>query len=96
MQLVTKQMEVYRHGINIQLTCTACLYNLTKQCNEGTNLSEKIPLPVLNIVVERILEVMALFPKNFQIQKNALLTLCNDTILQVCRLQVEIIEQIVE
>ena len=59
------------------MAATACLYNLTK--NE---LGERLHPQTLRQVVDVTLEAMQSFPNHQQLQKNALLTLCSDRILQ--------------
>ncbi|GLH07966.1 Protein zer-1 homolog [Gryllus bimaculatus] len=56
---------------------TACLYNLTKG-----DLAYKIHPKILKRVVELTLTAMETFPNHYQLQKNTLLTLCSDRILQ--------------
>lgn len=76
-------MRSYRNELSIQIASTACLYNLTK-CGWLENYkTDNISQILMSEVVELTLNAMELFPSCFQLQKNALLTLCNDSILQV-------------
>lgn len=76
-------MRLYRNNASIQLASTACLYNLTKWGLNDDNNPNIIPQKLLVEAVSLTLDAMESFPNNFQLQKNALLTLCNDRILQV-------------
>lgn len=70
---------VFRHSrvIGIQMAATACLYNLTKG-----KIGEQLHPKILRQVVEATLTAMEMFPNHQQLQKNTLLTLCSDRILQ--------------
>lgn len=59
------------------MAATACLYNLTRD-----ELSKHIHPQTLSRGVELTLVAMETFPDEFQLQKNSLLTLCSDRILQ--------------
>lgn len=59
------------------MAATACLYNLTRG-----DLSKNIHPKALSKGVNLTLFAMKTFPKEFQLQKNSLLTLCSDRILQ--------------
>ena len=76
-QLILIAMKRHSKMIGIQMASTACLYNLTKG-----KLSEKIHPKWLKGVVDLTLDAMENFPTNQQLQKNTLLTLCSDRILQ--------------
>ncbi len=75
--LIIIPMRRHSKIIGIQMAATACLYNLTKN-----KLGEKIHPKILKNVVEVTLQAMERFPNHQQLQKNALLTLCSDRILQ--------------
>jgi len=75
--LIVIPMRKHSKIIGIQMAATACLYNLTKN-----KLGEKIHPKKLKKVVDVTLNSMELFPSHQQLQKNALLTLCSDRILQ--------------
>lgn len=67
-----------RHrALPVQLAATACLYNLIRQ-----ELSAKIHPSCLSKVVDVTLDAMETHPRHQQLQKNTLLTLCSDKILQ--------------
>lgn len=70
-------MKSHPKQLGVQMAATACLYNLTKG-----EVSQKIHPACLRKVVELTLLSMENFPKHQQLQKNALLTLCSDRILQ--------------
>jgi len=72
-------MNCLSESFPVQMAATACLYNLTK-----SDLASKIHTSVLAKVVEATLDAMERFPNHNQLQKNTLLTLCSDRILQVC------------
>ncbi|KAL0277796.1 UNVERIFIED_CONTAM: hypothetical protein PYX00_004958 [Menopon gallinae] len=76
-KLVLKGMALHPTQFGVQMAATACLYNLTKG-----ELAEKIHPSVLKEVVELTLTAMENFPDHYQMQKNTLLTLCSDRILQ--------------
>lgn len=59
------------------MAATACLYNLTRG-----ELSKYLHPSLLSKGVSLTLYAMQNFPGEFQLQKNALLTLCSDRILQ--------------
>ncbi|PAA47060.1 hypothetical protein BOX15_Mlig000133g4, partial [Macrostomum lignano] len=69
-------LRKYSHRMQLQLAGTAVLYNLTRY-----QLSFKLCPAVRNTVVDLVLNAMGNFPKQQQLQKNALLTLCNDCFL---------------
>lgn len=76
-------MNCLSESFPVQMAATACLYNLTK-----SDLASKIHPSVLAKVVESTLDAMERFPNHNQLQKNTLLTLCSDRILQVCILYI--------
>lgn len=59
------------------MAATACLFNLSKG-----NLGQKLHPKVLGEIVEADLNAMETFPQHQQLQKNVLLTICSDRILQ--------------
>ncbi|CAG2103128.1 unnamed protein product [Medioppia subpectinata] len=74
---IVRPMRRHLAVISVQMAATACLYNLTKN-DHGDRLHPH----VLRAVVETTLLAMAAHPNNQQLQKNALLTLCSDRVLQ--------------
>ncbi|KAI5729758.1 protein zyg-11 homolog [Diaphorina citri] len=76
-RLVLQAMNRHENVYGIQMAATACVYNLTK----GPQ-AKKIHPTLLRHVVQSTLNAMANFPIHLQLQKNALLTLCSDRILQ--------------
>ncbi|KAJ8929467.1 hypothetical protein NQ314_017847 [Rhamnusium bicolor] len=75
--LVLSVMEAHIGRFGVQMAATACLYNLTRG-----ELSKNIHPKALRIGVNLTLFAMETFPEEFQLQKNSLLTLCSDRILQ--------------
>ncbi|XP_035214412.1 protein zyg-11 homolog B-like isoform X1 [Stegodyphus dumicola] len=69
-------MKTYPKVLGIQMAATACLYNLTK-----FGLSSMIHTSMLKQIVDYTLVAMENFPKQQQLQKNTLLTLCSDRML---------------
>ncbi|KAK7864900.1 hypothetical protein R5R35_001989 [Gryllus longicercus] len=76
-ELVLPGMMLHTQQFGVQMAATACLYNLTKG-----DLAYKIHPKILKRVVELTLTAMETFPNHYQLQKNTLLTLCSDRILQ--------------
>ncbi|KAL1117386.1 hypothetical protein AAG570_004712 [Ranatra chinensis] len=76
-ELVLTGMELHPQAFSVQMAATACLYNLTKG-----ELATKTHPQVLARVVALCLVAMENFPNHYQLQKNILLTLCSDRILQ--------------
>lgn len=76
-------MRRYSTHYTIQLASTACLYNLTKSGWLEKYTLDSVPQILMSEVVELTMNAMEKFEHQFQLQKNALLTLCNDRILQV-------------
>ncbi|KAG8192667.1 hypothetical protein JTE90_009696 [Oedothorax gibbosus] len=76
-ELVVQSMKRYPDVLGIQMAATACMYNLTKG-----SLSSKIHPKWLKKIVDCTLASMENFPNQLQLQKNALLTLCSDRLLQ--------------
>uniref|UniRef100_A0A023F1W4 Putative zyg-1-like serine/threonine protein kinase n=2 Tax=Triatoma infestans TaxID=30076 RepID=A0A023F1W4_TRIIF len=76
-ELVLVGMELHPDAFGVQMAATACLYNLTKG-----ELGTRIHPQVLAKVVSLCLVAMNNFPSHYQLQKNTLLTLCSDRILQ--------------
>ncbi|XP_014245907.1 protein zyg-11 homolog B-like isoform X2 [Cimex lectularius] len=75
--LVLNGMELHPESCGVQMAATACLYNLTK-----SELGTKIHPQTLAKVVNLCLLAMENFSGHYQLQKNTLLTLCSDRILQ--------------
>ena len=77
----------YPTVFQIQMAATACLFNLSKP-----ELGSKIHPKILKEIVKIDLDAMETFPQHQQLQKNVLLTICSDRILQdVSRLLISII-----
>lgn len=76
-KLVIPGMRAHPQKFRVQMAGTACLYNLTK-----SELATKIHPSVLKQIVDLTLTAMESYPTEYQLQKNTLLTLCSDRILQ--------------
>ncbi|XP_048509756.1 protein zyg-11 homolog B-like isoform X2 [Athalia rosae] len=76
-KLVLPGMKAHPQQFGVQMAATACLYNLTKG-----ELATKIHPSILKQIVDLTLTAMESFPNHYQLQKNTLLTLCSDRILQ--------------
>ncbi|XP_055956533.1 protein zyg-11 homolog B isoform X1 [Patella vulgata] len=76
-RLVIPAMKAHPKQLGVQMAATACLYNLSK-----SELGPKIHPMCLRDIVELTLKAMEQFPSHQQLQKNALLTLCSDRMLQ--------------
>ncbi|KAL5021080.1 hypothetical protein ScPMuIL_000235 [Solemya velum] len=75
--LVLPAMKHHPKQLGVQMAATACLYNLSKG-----DIGQKVHPSCLKEVVNLTLLAMENFPNHQQLQKNALLTLCSDRILQ--------------
>ncbi|XP_036150021.1 protein zyg-11 homolog B isoform X3 [Monomorium pharaonis] len=76
-KLVLPGMREHPQDFRVQMAATACIYNLTKG-----ELALMIHPSILKQIVELTLLAMESYPTNHQLQKNTLLTLCSDRILQ--------------
>lgn len=76
-QLVIRSANHYRTVLSIQMAVTACLFNLSKG-----EIGQKLHPKVLGDIVSVDLNAMEEFPQHQQLQKNVLLTICSDRILQ--------------
>ncbi|CAL8254674.1 unnamed protein product [Merluccius merluccius] len=77
LKLVVLGMKNHPATLNVQLAASACVFNLTKQ-----DLATDMPVRLLSSVTQLLLEAMRTFPNHQQLQKNCLLSLCSDRILQ--------------
>lgn len=80
--LVLPAMAAHPKKFGVQMAATACLYNLTR-----SELSKNIHPKALSQGVHLTLNAMEYFPDEYQLQKNSLLTLCSDHILQEVNLE---------
>ncbi|BFY99650.1 hypothetical protein BsWGS_02689 [Bradybaena similaris] len=76
-KLVLPAMKSHPKILSVQMAATACLYNLTRG-----DVGVKIHPVMLSRSVDLTLTAMENFPNHQQLQKNALLTICSDRILQ--------------
>uniref|UniRef100_A0A669EP32 Zyg-11 family member, cell cycle regulator, like n=1 Tax=Oreochromis niloticus TaxID=8128 RepID=A0A669EP32_ORENI len=77
LKLVVSGMQRHPTSLHIHLVATACVFNLTTQ-----DLAEAMPISLLSSTVTQLLNTMKNFPNHQQVQKNCLLALCSDYILQ--------------
>ncbi|XP_071348588.1 protein zyg-11 homolog isoform X2 [Trachinotus anak] len=77
LQLVLSGMQSHPTSLHVHLVATACAFNLTTQ-----DLAEAMPVSLLTSTVNQLLHAMKTFPSHQQVQKNCLLALCSDYILQ--------------
>ncbi|XP_056388196.1 protein zyg-11 homolog B isoform X3 [Hyla sarda] len=77
LKLVVIGMRNHPTNLPVQLAASACVFNLTKQ-----DLAAGMPVKLLADVTHLLLEAMKNFPNHQQLQKNCLLSLCSDRILQ--------------
>ncbi len=77
LQLVVKGASAYNSVFAIQMAATACLFNLSRG-----EIGPKLHPRILGQIVKVDLKAMEEFPQHQQLQKNVLLTICTDRILQ--------------
>uniref|UniRef100_A0A672IS31 Protein zyg-11 homolog n=1 Tax=Salarias fasciatus TaxID=181472 RepID=A0A672IS31_SALFA len=77
LKLVVSGMRSHATSLHVHLVATACVFNLTTQ-----DLAEAMPVRLLSSTVTQLLHAMKTFPRHQQVQKNCLLALCSDYILQ--------------
>ncbi|XP_062308306.1 protein zyg-11 homolog [Osmerus eperlanus] len=77
LKLVVLGMTNHPATLNVQLAASACVFNLTKQ-----DLAAGMPVKLLGTVTQLLLAAMTTFPNHQQLQKNCLLSLCSDRVLQ--------------
>ncbi|XP_039999386.1 protein zyg-11 homolog isoform X2 [Xiphias gladius] len=77
LKLVLSGMQSHPTSLHVHLVATACAFNLTTQ-----DLAEAMPVSLLTSTVTQLLYAMKTFPSHQQVQKNCLLALCSDYILQ--------------
>ncbi|XP_067330887.1 protein zyg-11 homolog isoform X2 [Channa argus] len=77
LKLVLCAMQNHPTSLHVHLVATACVFNLISQ-----DLAENMPLSLLSSTVTQLLHAMKTFPNHQQVQKNCLLALCSDYILQ--------------
>ncbi|CAM9148488.1 unnamed protein product [Lampetra planeri] len=77
LKLVVAVMRSHPTSLHIHLVATACVFNLTTQ-----NLAEAMSVSLISSTVTQLLLSMKTFPSQQQVQKNCLLALCSDYILE--------------
>lgn len=76
-KLVLDAARNYPSVFSIQMAATACLYHLSRGA-----MGNRLHIKVLGDIVKTALDAMEAFPTHQQLQKNILLTICCDRILQ--------------
>ncbi|CAK9304975.1 unnamed protein product [Gordionus sp. m RMFG-2023] len=76
-QIIIDHLNLNPVHLGINLAGTACLYNLIK----SPNVEKCVSLSLAKRVVETSLKAMQTFAGNQQIQKNVILLLCNDWVI---------------
>ncbi|XP_060900246.1 protein zyg-11 homolog isoform X3 [Labrus mixtus] len=77
LKLVLSGMQSHPNSLHVHLVATACVFNLTTQ-----DLAEAMPVSLINCTATQLLRSMKTFPHHQQVQKNCLLALCSEYILQ--------------
>ncbi|XP_034411598.1 protein zyg-11 homolog [Cyclopterus lumpus] len=77
LKLVLSGMQNHPTSLHVYLVATACVFNLTTQ-----DLAVAMPVSLLSSTVTQLLYAMKTFPNHQQVQKNCLMALCSDYILQ--------------
>ncbi|XP_037132213.1 protein zyg-11 homolog isoform X2 [Syngnathus acus] len=77
LELVLRSMQSHPTSLHVHLVATACVFNLTAQ-----DQAEAMPVGLLRYAVTQLLHSMKTFQQHTQVQKNCLLALCSDYILQ--------------
>ncbi|XP_054615864.1 protein zyg-11 homolog isoform X1 [Dunckerocampus dactyliophorus] len=77
LELVLNAMQSHPASLHVHLVATACVFNLTTQ-----DQAEAMSVRLLCSTVTQLLHSMKTFPDHIQVQKNCLLALCSDYILQ--------------
>uniref|UniRef100_A0A3Q2PLJ0 Protein zyg-11 homolog n=1 Tax=Fundulus heteroclitus TaxID=8078 RepID=A0A3Q2PLJ0_FUNHE len=77
LKLVVEAMLSHPESPHVHLVATACVFNLTTQ-----DLAEAVPVSLMSRTVSQLLHAMRTFPNHQQVQKNCLMALCSDYILQ--------------
>ncbi|XP_041805114.1 protein zyg-11 homolog isoform X2 [Chelmon rostratus] len=77
LKLVLSGMQNHPTSLHIHLVATTCVLSLTSR-----DLVEAMPVGLLSSTVTQLLYAMKTFPSHQQVQRNCLLALCSDYILQ--------------
>ncbi|KAM4727721.1 protein zyg-11 homolog isoform 2-T2 [Anableps anableps] len=77
LKLVVEAMQSHPKSPDVHLVATACVFNLTTQ-----DLAEAMPVSLMSSAVTQLLHAMKTFPNHQQVQKNCLMALCSDYLLQ--------------
>uniref|UniRef100_A0A8C4QPY4 Zyg-11 family member, cell cycle regulator n=1 Tax=Eptatretus burgeri TaxID=7764 RepID=A0A8C4QPY4_EPTBU len=77
LKLVALGMAAHPQNLAVQIAASACVFNLSKQ-----EMAAGMPIRLLTRIVSLTLTAMRQFPNHQQLQKNCLLSLCSDRILQ--------------
>lgn len=79
--LIIELMHAHKLSQSVQLAATSCIFNLTWQ---KLHLKPCIPSYILTQIINTVLNTMAHFPNTYNLQKNCLLMLRNETLLKSC------------
>ncbi|XP_031710276.1 protein zyg-11 homolog isoform X2 [Anarrhichthys ocellatus] len=77
LELVLSGMQSHPTSLHVHLVATACVFNLTAQ-----DLAVAMPVSLISSTVTQLLYAMKTYPNHQQVQKNCLMALCSDYILQ--------------
>ncbi|KAL6104190.1 uncharacterized protein ACO6RY_13962 [Pungitius sinensis] len=77
LKLVLNGMQSHPTSLHVHLVATACVFNLTTQ-----DLAVTMPVGLISATVTQLLYAMKTYPNHQQVQKNCLMALCSDYILQ--------------
>ncbi|XP_070830985.1 protein zyg-11 homolog isoform X1 [Chaetodon trifascialis] len=77
LKLVLRGMQSHPTSLHIHLVATTCVLSLTSR-----DVVEAMPVSLLSSTVTQLLYTMKTFPSHQQVQRNCLLALCSDYILQ--------------
>ncbi|XP_068558042.1 protein zyg-11 homolog isoform X2 [Cebidichthys violaceus] len=77
LELVLSRMQSHPTSLHVHLVASACAFNLTTQ-----DLAVAMPVSLISSTVTRLLYAMKTYPNHQQVQKNCLMALCSDYILQ--------------
>nr|XP_040026540.1 protein zyg-11 homolog isoform X4 [Gasterosteus aculeatus aculeatus] len=77
LELVLSGMQSHPTSLQVHLVATACVFNLTTQ-----DLAVTMPVGLISSAVAQLLYAMKTYPNHQQVQKNCMMALCSDYILQ--------------
>ncbi|KAM8849393.1 protein zyg-11 homolog isoform 2-T2 [Spinachia spinachia] len=77
LKLVLSGMQSHPSSLHVHLVATACVFNLTTQ-----DLAVTMPVGLISSTATQLLFAMKTYPDHQQVQKNCLMALCSDYVLQ--------------